>query len=117
MKKILCSLFIMSSLNTFATLTEDEKEIIITEIDNTCGDVWCESDYNYSFEELEETPDSVILKYTQIENFDDRIERISKTCLIKGYTKFSQMIDSTDLHDRKLHSLTEDFYLAVNDCF
>src|SRR5262245_7582380 len=34
-------------------LTEDEEKQVLTEIDNICGDTWCEGDFDFSFNALD----------------------------------------------------------------
>ncbi|MFG1481992.1 hypothetical protein ABMA79_02775 [Halobacteriovorax sp. HFRX-2_2] len=119
MKKIIILAFFASSI--FAnTLTAQEESRVVTEIDNICGDTWCEGDFNFRFDTFKcnaET-NSCVLDFVILDEVwgdDDSYSatEYEATCEIKGYTKYDQMIE---VSRNGWPRLNNDFYFAVTDC-
>ena len=112
-------------------LTPNQKQAILRSVDNTCGDTWCEGDYNYAFKSidcdssaeactlqfvmLEEQGRSVKLKaVSRAAKYTARISNAhSVACTVKNLGKAEDLITFV----RPDYSvLTNRFYEPLTDC-
>lgn len=100
------------------TLSFDQEAEVLTQIDNICGDTWCEGDFNFSFESLKcsDATNSCVfvaylIDYSWPNGYDaDEVKTYyPSSCVIKGFTQYSKMIEGPG-------ELNWDFYEAVSDC-
>lgn len=66
---ILGAIFVLTCLSSANAHVENDTEKTIRQnIDNICGDTWCESaDFDYKFDNLQISGDKATLYFTQIE--------------------------------------------------
>lgn len=104
------------------TLSEKQESIVLTSIDNICGDTWCEGDFNFDFYSLEcsaETnsctleADLIEYTYSGDDYSDEKEIRYPSKCTIEGYSSFDSMLEDKDT---RWPDLAWDFYEAVTDC-
>lgn len=108
-------------------LTYEEEKLALQQIDNICGDTWCEGDYDFGFDRLRCLKEQgvCLLEFRMIERSfsqDDR-EVVSETdtyqaaknpsekhhaveCQIAGITEFSQIVTDDRLNDEFYQTLT-----------
>lgn len=114
MKFLFIIILLVSSFNSFAKefLTNEQKRIVLAEIDNVCGDTWCEGDFNYEFTFLkcDDIKKSCTLEFSSYYHSD--LESVEfNSCNVQTFTQFSDLITNTG-------ELTQRFYETLtNDCF
>lgn len=122
MKKIIGLISLLLISNTFSAefLTNNQKIIVLEEIDNICGDTWCEGDFNFSFNEItcDSKTQSCQIEMDLIDDYNCENEDgcdspfYSGTCSLANLNKYEDMIDES----RRWRSLNDDFYFALSDC-
>ncbi|MBC8555984.1 MAG: hypothetical protein ISR65_18260 [Bacteriovoracaceae bacterium] len=127
MKKLLFGLLLISNLSTSAFayanefLTDEQKDTILTSIDNICGDTWCEGDFDYSFNSIycDSQRGSCTVEMEVILREYDEVtwEMINETrtpssCTVFNFYSYNDIIDQT----RQWDQLTDDFYEKLSDC-
>lgn len=129
MKNVLFSFLILFTVSSgFAAretrlLTDIERTAILDRIDSACADVWCEGDFNYSFDHIACNKYNGICQFEykyiwEIWSDDDNIEKPIKSlafpfiCELKG---FKTREDILDLKYPRF-DYTSKFFWAVADC-
>ncbi|CBW26641.1 hypothetical protein BMS_1819 [Halobacteriovorax marinus SJ] len=123
MKSLIAFVLLTLTMNIHAAefLTSSQKNEVLTQIDNICGDTWCEGDYDYSFNEINcdsETKTCALnfdyISYTHNEDGWDVVgeQRSTVTCTIEGVSKYEDMVDT----GRRYGGLVWDFYEKVGEC-
>lgn len=86
------------------SFTEDD---VLRVIDTTCGDSWCESDYNYKFLSVQFniSRNTTTLFFQRIK---DEKEILDRKCEIEGYSSPDEIITH--------HDLEPEFYDKLNSC-
>lgn len=114
------SLVLLLSFTSLASetfLTEEQSYEVITEIDNICGDTWCEGDFNFEFESIECSLISgcklSMTLWDGYEERDDVKKTYSGSCVVAGFSNYNQMIE---ISENGWQQLSYDFYEAVSDC-
>lgn len=120
MKKLI--LLVLLSTSIFAnTLIDQQESRVLREIDNMCGDSWCEGEFNYDFDSLEcnaET-NSCVLTFSLLliewseDKGDHLVDKFDTSCIVKGYTKFDEMIE---ISRQGWDQLKTDFYEVISEC-
>jgi hypothetical protein len=87
-----------------SSFTEDD---VLRVIDTTCGDSWCESDYNYKFLSVQFniSRNTTTLFFQRIK---DEKEILDRKCEIEGYSSPDEIITH--------HDLEPEFYDKLNSC-
>jgi len=84
------------------------KDTVITAIDQICGDVWCEGDYDYKFNSISfDTKNNTTILFFQM--IDSLKRTYNEKCNIIGYSKPEEILTSYG-------SLQSDFYDKLNTC-
>lgn len=118
MRNLLLISALLASTSLSAKISNDfftasQKEAVINEIDNVCGDTWCEGDYNFKFNELacEKLTHTCELTFQFIALDDNEVEKFSpiQVCRVENIKGFRDLMDNK-------HSLNENFYEAISDC-
>ncbi len=127
MKLLLSLALLLSFQSAFATnfLTEDQESETLTQIDNICGDTWCEGDYDYSFNELkcDSETNTCELTFEFILYVHDEEgahpsydiigeQRAEVTCTLAGVSSYEQMVDTSLRYGGLIH----EFYETVGEC-
>ncbi len=118
--KTITFLFLLSlSFNLFAAefLTSEQADTILTEIDNICGDTWCEGEFNFSFDHIQCDDVTATCRidmtlFNGYEDFEEGDKEFKGSCEIDQLSTYSDMIDTT----RRYASLNWDFYERLTDC-
>lgn len=108
--------------STRAPLPRGVEQEILSVIDDTCGDTWCEGDYNYRFTHFNLENGSATLEFFFFSNYDK-----PKPVAGKGFAanvlsakKAVCRVPAKSLADvytrGKLSLLTDSFYNNINDC-
>ncbi len=117
---MIISLVLMSSTNAAEFLSSTEQATVLEEIDNICGDTWCEGDFDFSFNEIKCDSESSVCEI-EMELFEGCYEEdeslcnetiYSGTCSIGKLAKYSDLVDES----RRWRSLNDDFYFRLSDC-
>jgi len=81
-------------------LSKSERQAILDRIDNACGDIWCESDFNYDFKSLNCAVEShtCVLKFEMTyfaasSESDNGEFRFTSTCTISDVQSFQSLSD------------------------
>ena len=123
MKKLIALWLVLACASVNATnLPADQANNVLNEIDNICGDTWCEGDFDYSFDDfkcdLEKGTcelDFQYIWYEFDENYDEPTETIyvEHSCTIEGVFGYDEMIETSR---NGWDSLVWEFYEKVSDC-
>lgn len=110
------SLFLASSIyakDSNQLFTKKQNEQVLREIDNICGDTWCEGEYNFEFINFSCKKSTLSceldFKFVKIDERDNNIYSQIQSCEFENITKFTQLIDASG-------DLTEVFYHNVSSC-
>jgi hypothetical protein len=93
MKKLILIIFLSLNFQVLANdLTTIESDELSTSLDNTCGDSWCEGDFNWSVDDfncsfadqtctvkLTLIDEFYIDEYTSIEEFETKLAHVEKS--------------------------------------
>jgi hypothetical protein len=95
------------------TLTSAQQRTVLQQIDNICGDTWCEGEFNFRFTRMacdfgarRCTLSATLLPY------DNSGKTYPRACRITGLSSYRSMITGTSSNPR----LVDAFYNKVNDC-
>jgi hypothetical protein len=96
-----------------ATLTSSQQRTVLQVIDNTCGDTWCEGEFNYRFTRMacDFGARRCTLSATVI-TYDSPAKYYPRACRITGISSYRSMIGGTSSNPR----LTTTFFNKVDDC-
>ena len=128
MKYLLVAMVSLCAISTaFAeapksVLTKSEQKNVLQTIDNLCGDVWCEGDYQFEFNDFDCSAavdgTSCALKFVMIETDYVKEKRglsitteksFPVTCEFGPYKNKAEILGDQD-------GLAESFYDTLNDC-
>lgn len=119
MKNLIIALVLCINTSVFALdfLSDSQRSTVLREIDNICGDSWCEGDYNYSFDKFscDSVKQTCILELRLFDGYSEEDENTvyhSGVCALEGLSDYSQMIEKSGKWD----TLTWSFYEQVSDC-
>lgn len=119
MNKLIVVLSLCLNTSVFALdfLSESQKEVVLREIDNICGDTWCEGDFNFSFDKISCDSDSksCVLEMKLFDGYSEEDESTvyyNGACTIEGPSDYSDIIEKNGDWD----SLKMEFYELVTDC-
>lgn len=145
--KFLITALTLFSLSSYASaeLTKSQLSQAAEDLDNICGDTWCEGDFNWSVDELrcdlakgtctvdltlkdtvawddEEIP-SEFNQFTQMENFDwdnDTYEKVltySSSCTLIDMNSVEDVLsfDGYEVYSQKLYESVGECTLEVED--
>ncbi|EQC47767.1 hypothetical protein M899_2134 [Bacteriovorax sp. BSW11_IV] len=119
MKSIILLMALTLNTSIFAAdfLTRAQNNKILLEIDNICGDTWCEGDFNFNFPEL--TCDDVtatctlsVYLFDGYNDTDGDPEYFMGKCEFTGITSYEQMIEQGP----RWSHLNQEFYENITDC-
>lgn len=118
MKNFVLLLTLLISIPSFSNdLTVDQERNLLTEIDNICGDTWCEGDFDFSFEQLDCNFEKgkcqfkyELIWYEYDESYENLLFKINvpAQCTLTGFNRLS------DLEENQSYS--EKLYESVSDC-
>ncbi len=102
-------------------LTAEQKEEVLTALNDICGDTWCEGEFNYSFNKMDcnLAKGKCTIKIELISTDDNEVEtRHPRTVVVKNIHAYSDMIEITHNRDgRRLVRLNDMFYEEVGNLF
>lgn len=113
------------NINATEFLTSVQKNQLLTSIDNTCGDTWCEGDFDFSFDSVNCSKEKHsctftfdLLWYWDLDDdldYNQRQEqapRHTATCTLYGYDRYDQMMESVSA---RYSDLVWEFYEEFSD--
>jgi len=109
----------ISVLHAKEFLTENQKNVILKEIDNICGDTWCEGDYDYSFNTFscDDITNKCVMEFDVIASADEEYNEegviYPTRCTINEMSSYDQMIKTSS---SGMTRLVDEFYTKVSDC-
>jgi hypothetical protein len=100
-----------------SSLTDDQAKTVLRVIDNTCGDTWCDGDFDFRFKKIVCQParnSCTMLTFDTYPAFSDQKPSYYwRSCRMVGFSKYEDLINTAPTG---YQSLTEGFYDAVSDC-
>jgi hypothetical protein len=96
-----------------ASLTSSQQTIVLKAIDDTCGDTWCEGEFNYEFKRL--ACDFGAKRCTLSANvvtYDTPAKKYPRACRMTGITGFSAMVTKVGTY----YDLKQPFFDKVSTC-
>jgi len=108
-------------------LSSAQKKTLLSLIDQTCADTWCEGDYNFSFDAVRcdsqakictirfkmREDDAWQKRYKKVQQTNRFVSKISNTheveCTIRNLSQASDLMAADN-------ALNDNFYDAFNDC-
>lgn len=110
MRLVLLSLFALFTLNAFAgQIDQSTLDRIARDIDNICGDTYCEGDYNWNHENLkcdlnkgQCTLDMQLIDHNYLPNNATLTSYYSKTCIINGLFTVTDVVSARNTYSEKL---------------
>ncbi len=137
-KALLIVLSVLSLSTTALAQPKDPAQTVLNELDQLCGDSWCEGDFNYKFEQLncDAKSGGCALVFTMIDRNTDNeteIKASSKTktgvqanlrsriqggmeysveCRFDAFKKASDLVDKNGQYG----GITDSFYEQTSEC-
>ena len=124
MKNILFLITVLIiSLNPVqAELVGDQIDTFLEEVDNHCGDTWCEGEFDFDFKYYEQTDKEltiglhVLVWANDLESFTG----YPRECRIEGNYKFSDLLERNEYYYSRTstlkYRLTHSFADKMNNC-
>ena len=119
MKTLTLILLALLAQNIYSAefLTSKQAETVLREIDNICGDTWCEGEFNFSFDQFncDDQTQSCVIEMTLFDGYEDFREgdkTYTGSCTLTGLSSYDQMIEIRGRYP----SLVWEFYEIVSDC-
>ena len=119
MKKLTLVLLALLTLNIYSAefLTEEQADTILLEIDNICGDTWCEGEFNFSFDKIncDDQSESCVLEMTLFDGYQEFQEgdkTFTGSCTLTELSSYDQMIELRGRYT----ALVWEFYDIVSNC-
>ena len=113
MRLIIFFILIFNIQQAYTTIEISEDQVLKI-IDNTCGDTWCEGDFNFKFLELNLDPsnETATLIFNLVDEWSKPIRLLRTSCVITNVRSFS---DLTSSHQRNPR-LKDHIYDSLSDC-
>jgi hypothetical protein len=107
--------------DTDRLLSEADERAVLREIDNICGDTWCEGEFDYSFKKLDcrRSTRSCSFQFDYIYRiYEQGSGRVSMRLGFPTTCKFENILSGDELVDRSHGRTTysDRLYNLVNDC-
>jgi hypothetical protein len=96
-------------------LTTAQQKAVLTQLDNICGDTWCDGDWSFDFKKIVCKLDLGTCTWTAlITPSVPATEKLVfwRSCKVSGVHQFSDLVTTTNGYQ----SLNEDYYMASTDC-
>ena len=96
-----------------ASLTAAQASTVLKSIDDTCGDTWCEGEYNYNFKRI--SCDFGAKRCTlsaDVITYDTPPKKFPRACRMTGISSYAAMVQTTGGYA----SLTTRFFDKVSTC-
>jgi len=96
-------------------LTTTQQKAVLTQLNNICGDTWCDGDWIFDFKKIVCKLDLGTCSWTAlIYPSVPATESIYywRSCKVSGVDKFSDLVTTTNGYQ----SLNQDYYMASTDC-
>lgn len=108
--------FVTSAATDYDFLTENQRQEVLDAIDNTCGDTWCEADFDFEFHDIicsaKMKTCTVTMDLTDTYD-EDNLETFPVSCTMTNLSKFSDILEATSPN---YFELRLEFYEDISDC-
>ena len=99
-------------------LTEQQQKLILDELNNICGDTWCEGEYNITFLTLEyqqlDNSEHYLIKFMAQASYMANQTAIFESCQIKNVNLIRNIVLSEDAVIRS--ESESEFYNQIDIC-
>ena len=118
---LLLPLVLLSISSAEAKLLPIEARVLTEEIDNHCGDTWCEGEYDFNFKSVEQSDDELIVNFDVI-IWASNLESFTpypRECRIPGDYSFDDLlypIHGSQPGDNQHYRLTDFLADQMNEC-
>jgi hypothetical protein len=96
-------------------LTTAQQKTVLTQLNNICGDTWCDGDWSFDFKKIVCKLDLGTCTWTAlITPSVPATEKLVlwRSCKVAGVHRFSDLVTTTNGYQ----SLNQDYYMASTDC-
>ena len=100
-----------------AQLVGEQVTTLLKEIDNHCGDTWCEGEFDFDFKYYEQTDKELIISFhvlvwaSDLESFTG----YPRECRFEGRYQFNDLLEKNEYFINR-HRLTLSFSEKMNEC-
>ncbi len=100
-----------------SSLTAAQAKIVLQKIDDTCGDTWCDGDFDFAFKKIVCQPSRGSCTLTTFDTYpafsDLKPSYYWRSCRILGFSHFAELISTAA---NGYQTLTPEFYDGVSAC-
>ena len=105
-----------------AELVGDQIGTFLEEVDNHCGDTWCEGEFDFDFKYYEQTDKELIISFHVLvwANDLESFTGYPRECRFEGNYQFSDLLERNDYYYSRTsiikYRLTQAFADQMNGC-